>query len=235
MKNSWKLDDFDSEIFGFRVAKIKVLDSKNVADLIKDLIKNKVKYATCRVESNNFSTIQVLEKSGLVLVDGLISLGINTLSTKIVAVASRIREANKNDLGQLKSLTWGLYSVSRVYNDPLISQDKADKFYIKWIENSILGQAADLVLAWDQDGKILGYVTLKKTGSIPLIGVSKQARGKGIAKELVKASLFKFKQWGVGEVIVETQMANIAALRLYQDCGFKVVDSFLTLRWALNG
>ena len=36
MKYSWELDKFDSEIFGFKVAKIKSWEKGNIKDLIKD-------------------------------------------------------------------------------------------------------------------------------------------------------------------------------------------------------
>ncbi len=232
MKHSWKLDDFDSEVFGFKVAKIETLDRENVKNLIKDLVTNKVKYATYRVQSNNFSTIHALEKSGFILVDGLISLDINTSNIEVGQPANQIREADKNDLKELKNLTSGLYSTSRIFKDNLISKDKANEFYVRWIENSILGKAADSVLIWEEDGKILGYITLQKKGQIPLLGVSKEARGKGIARKLTNASFNKFKEWKVENITIETQMGNIPALRVYSACGFKIIDSFLTLRWA---
>lgn len=232
MKYFWKIDDFDSKVFGFRVAKIETIELGSEKDLIKDLVKNKIKYATYRVQSNNFHIVRALEKSGFILVDGLITFGINSSETEIEKIAKEVREANKNDIGKLKNLTSGLYSNTRVFNDPLISEEKANAFYIKWIENSVVGEAADSVLIWEENTNILGYITLQKKGQIPLIGVSKRARGKGIGKSLINASLDKFKEWGVETVEIETQMSNVAALRVYQDCGFKIIDSFITLRWA---
>ncbi len=235
MKFLWNLDHFDSKIFGFKVAKITQIESQDyIADLINELSKNKIKYATYRVASNSFSIIRELQNHGFVLVDGLISLTTNPFELKIGSPASEIREATKKDLTSLRKTTSGLYLLSRIYNDPLISRDKADEFFVKWVENSISGEAADLVLVWEDKGEILGYVTLQKKGQIPLIGVSKEARGRGIAKKLIEAVLYKFKEWMVKEVIIETQMSNIPALRVDQDCGFKVVNSYLTFRWAKN-
>lgn len=234
MKYSWKLDDFDSEVFGFKVAKIETCDSENVKDLIEDLIANKVEYATYRVQSNNFSIIRALEKSGFILVDGLISLSIDISNIQKRATTDRIREADRNDLKKLKNLTSGLYLISRAFNDPLIPKNKANEFFIKWVENSILGKAADSVLVWEETSEIIGYITLQKKGQIPLLGVSKKARGKGIARKLIRACFNKFKEWKVKNIIIETQMGNIPSLRVYSACGFKIIDSFLTLRWARN-
>lgn len=239
MKYSWKVDDFDWEVFGFKVAKITEIDSSvtskmlsnRIESLKKDLIKNKVVYAIHRVSSNNSQMIHALERAGFILVDGLISLSID-ISQVDPESFSQIREASKRDLPELKKLTSGLFAFSRIDNDPLISKNKANEFYLKWIENSVNGEAADSVLVWEEKDKILGYITLQKKGHIPLLGVSENARGKGIAKKLLSAALAKFKKWGLKEVAVDTQMGNIPALRAYQGSGFKIVGSYLTFRWA---
>lgn len=232
MNYSWELDNFDSEVFGFKVAKIQRVKSESVKDLIKDLLKNGIGYATLRIQSNNFSVIHALEKSGFVLVDGLISFSLMISDIEATKIPSEIREANNNDLVNLKKLTSGLFSRGRVMSDPFIPKNKATQFYVKWIENSILRKVADLVLVWEEKREILGYISLQKKGQIPLVGVSIKARGKGIGKKLIEASLNKFKEWNVEAVIIETQNDNIAALGLYQAVGFKITNSFLTLRWA---
>lgn len=235
MNYSWKLDKFDTEVFGFKVAKIIHIESeKYIEELINQLTKNKIRYATYRVLSSNIPVIQGLQRNNFILVDGLISLATNPFELNIEPPAGQVREAKYDDFPSLKKMTEGLYLLSRIYNDTLISGTKADEFFIKWVENSVKGNAADSVMVWEEEGKLLGYITLKKKGQIPLIGVSQEARGRGIAKKLIEASLNKFKKWGVKEVIIETQMSNIPALRLDQDCGFKVVNSYFTFRWAKN-
>lgn len=231
MKYSWKFDKFDSEVFGFKVAKIIDLDPLGIKNLIEELIKNKVEYATYRVQSSDFFLIHALEKSNFSLVDGLITFSINSSEIKIEKTAKEIREANKNDIGELKNLTSGLYSNTRAFNDPFISKDKANEFYKKWIENSVLLKAADLVLVWEEKGKIRGYITLQKKGQTPLIGVSSESRGKGIGKKLISAAIAYFKKLGIKTVEIETQMQNIPALRAYQSSGFKIVNSYLTFSW----
>jgi len=234
MKYSWKLDNFDSEVLGFKVAKILEIESERyLKDLINELIKNKIAYATYRIETNNLLLVQALQKSEFLIVDGIISLETN-LSPRNESNHPQVREAGEKDLEELKRISLGLYVLSRIYNDSLISKKTADNFFMKWVENSIKGEAADSVLVWDEDGKILGYITLQKKGQIPLIGVSKEARGKGIGRNLILSSFNKFKEWGVEKIKIETQISNIAALRLDLDCGFKPVSSYLTLRWANN-
>lgn len=235
MKYSWKLDNFDSEVFGFKVAKILSIGSKeDVKPLMRELSDNNIKYATYRVETSNFRLIQALQEAKFLIVDGIISLEASLSPLATDNDIPEIREASEKDSPALKKMTLGLYLLSRIYNDPLISKETADKFFVRWVENSVKGKVVDSVLIWDEGGKISGYITLQKKGQIPLIGVSKDARGKGIAKKLIQASFNKFREWGVKNVIIETQISNIAALRVDQDCGFKPVKSYLTLRWAEN-
>lgn len=230
MKYSWKVDDFDSKVFGIKVVKINDLDPKQINNLVGDLVKNKVKYATIRVQSNNPGLVHRLESKGFILVDGLISLDLD-LDRVELTTDSSIRDAKNSDVTQLKKLTTDLYSGTRITNDPLIHA-RASEYYIKWIENSVKGEVADSVLVWEEQGEILGYVTLQKEGQIPLIGVSEKARGKGIAASLLHAAFAKFKKWKVKKISIDTQMGNIPALRAYQGAGFKIVDSYLTFRWA---
>lgn len=233
MKYLWESDNFDSEIFGFKVAKIKSLEKGATGDLIKDLKKNRIKYATFRIPSNNFALIHTLEKSGFILVDCLINLNLETSDIKTSKLPKEIRESNSADLDALKTLTSRLFSTGRVLNDPFIPKKRAKQFYVRWIENAVLGKSADLVLVWDER-EILGYITLQKKGQISLVGVSAKARGRGIGKKLINASANRFSQWNVRNIIVETQADNIPALNFYQSAGFRIANSFLTLRWSEN-
>lgn len=233
MNYSWKLDNFDTTIFGFRVAKIVDLDRRQVKDLIRDLINNRISYVTYRIQANNFPVIHALERSRFILIDGLISLSLDLSQVQSI-ITPEIRKARRNDLKKLKKITSGAYSLGRIFNDPSISKNIANKFYVKWIENSILGDVADLVLVWEEKEDILGYVTLQKKGKISLVCVSKKARGGGIAKRLINASFDIFKKWGIKNIVVETQMDNIPALRVYQNCGFKIIGSYLTFSWKNN-
>lgn len=242
MKYSWNIDSFDSRIFGFKVAKILKFNHEDsypelrneVKKLKKELMKSDVRYAVFRAPSNNFPLIHVLGQEEFLLVDGLLNLSVEADNLKKQTSNDEIKKASRSDLNSLENITSGLYSMSRIFNDPIIPNKKAIKFYKEWIRNSILEEATDLVLTWKSEGELLGYISLKKIGQISLLGVSAKARGKGIAKKLVASSLNYFKELKVKTVTVETQMGNIPALRVYQDCGFKIVNSFLTFRWANN-
>lgn len=234
----WDKDKFDSEIFGLNVAKIKYLHTngestlmkKNIISLLKELKENKINYATHRVSSSDFALIQELEDNNFKLVDGLISLK-TQIDNISLSESKMIREADLKDIDDLKKLASSVFYLNRVYNDSFLDKKKANKMYEKWIENSLNKSVADIVLVYEEDQKILGFITIQKNGHIPLMGVDKNSRGKGMAKKLINAAFKRIQKWGGRTSYIETQMANIPALRAYQSCGFKIIESHLTFRW----
>ena len=238
MNYSWKLSKFDTKILGYKVAKIVNIDAsgdnisilQNIHELNKNLKENNIKYATYRVNANNYPVIHALEKSGYILVDGLITLETITNLGKH-STDSHIRIATKDDLTSLLEIAGEVFNVSRYYHDPVIPKGKADNIYKEWVKNTLLGKFGDMILVWEEKKKVFGLITLDKKGQISLVGVPKKARGKGIGRKLTEAALNLFREWGLKKVIIETQMTNIPALKLYQSCGFKIADSYLTFRW----
>jgi len=237
MNDSWQLSPFDTDIFGWNVAKINKIDPQNPQEDIKKILdefsKKDIQYATYRLRASQFSVIHALERAGFILVDGLIALEhFFENKEEISEVAKNIREATIDDLDQLKKIAGTAYSLNRFYNDPFIPKKKADEIYIRWIINSVKKIVADNVFVWEEKGEILGFITLQKSGHIPLIAVSQYARGQGIAKKLIEVAISECKKYGIEKIAIETQITNIPALRAYISSGFKVVDSFLTYRWA---
>ncbi|MEK7517755.1 MAG: GNAT family N-acetyltransferase [Patescibacteria group bacterium] len=238
MNYSWKLSKFDTKVLGYNVAKIIKIETtggdhnilQNIHELNKSLKENNIKYATYRVNANNYPTIHALGKCGYILVDGLITLETVTDLGKHNR-NKHIRIATKNDLPTLLKTVGEVFNATRYYHDPVIPKEKADNIYKEWVKNTLHGKFGDMVVVWEERKRILGFITLDKKGQIPLVGVAKTARGKGIGRELVESVLNKFENWGAKKIIVETQMTNIPALKLYQSCGFKIADSHLTFRW----
>lgn len=234
MNYTWELNEFDTTILGFKTAKITSIESaQDVSALIKDLSDNKIEYATFRIEANNFNIIHALESAGFLLVDGLLALQL-TLSEEITEMHHpEVIEATMNHLKELQQLAGTVFEDTRFYNDTVIPIEKANKIYEVWIENSLKKTAADKTFIWYENNSILGFITIQLKGHIPLVGVSQSARGKGIAKKMVQAAINEFKKHNISNVEIETQMANIPAIRAYQANGFKITQSYLTYRWSV--
>jgi len=57
-------------------------------------------------------------------------------------------------------------------------------------------------------------------GYIAMLAVNPEYRGKGLGSELVIRAINTMKEYGGTEVILETEITNKGALRLYQKLGF---------------
>ncbi len=89
---------------------------------------------------------------------------------------------------------------------------------------------------WIEEGQLVGNVTLSRETkhrglwSIGNVAVHPDYRGRGIAGQLLEASLREAEQRGARWVILEVQSDNLAAQRLYRRLGFEIYDTTAHLR-----
>jgi ribosomal-protein-alanine N-acetyltransferase len=89
---------------------------------------------------------------------------------------------------------------------------------------------------WIEDGELVGNATLsldsrrRRLWSISNVAVRPSYRGRGIAGQLVEATLQEAIARGARWVTLEVRTDNLAAQRLYRDLGFEVYDSIAELR-----
>ncbi len=239
MRKTWDIDYFDSEIFGLKVAKVDstaFVDShlpeaeKAIETMLDEFNEDKIEYATLRLAQGNYPLIHTFEDAGFRLVDEMIDfeVSINNVSYN---VDPHIRKATISDLDGLKKVASESWQLTRFFNDSFLPRDRSILLYELWIENSLKGKVADEVFVWQEGANICGYITLKKDGHIPLVAVLPSHQGKGISRKMVQAALNECKNMGIDKSYIETQVANISAIRSYQSCGFKPISTTITLRW----
>lgn len=69
--------------------------------------------------------------------------------------------------------------------------------------------------------KVEPHRDVRMRGYIGMLVIDPQFRGKGLAKRLVKLSISKMIEWdGADEIMLETEVTNKAALKLYELLGF---------------
>lgn len=240
---SIKRDEFDSDIFGFPTAKIKLndtvdlqLDRKILLDDTQSLLSNLKKeydYATIRYSAPLFNVTHVLEEVGFRIVDVAVQLQ-NPLTLIIPELNNdvEIRSSKESDIAELQKITKGIFNHSRFFNDPVIPKEKAHEIYRAWVKNCVTKKVARETLVAVYDSQLCGFVGIKDNGHVSLIGVKAGLQGKGIGKQLLYATLKKYVEWGLPEAIIETQATNIPAIRAYQSCGYKMFATYITMSWA---
>jgi dTDP-4-amino-4,6-dideoxy-D-galactose acyltransferase len=91
------------------------------------------------------------------------------------------------------------------------------------------GQMADAVVVSRHDRQVDGFVTMRlrpdRTGSLPLVAIRSDRRGRGVGKRLVTGGLGWLAAQGAVNVEVVTQLSNLSAVRLYESVGFRTVDA----------
>jgi dTDP-4-amino-4,6-dideoxy-D-galactose acyltransferase len=121
------------------------------------------------------------------------------------------------------ALQSGIYSRFNV--DGNFRNLEFERLYTRWIEKSVEKEIAKEVLVFYEDDDEKGFITLdhkKNEGSIGLIAVDEQVRGKSIGRKLISSSFSYFRDNNVSIVDVVTQLNNNGACEFYKALGFKI-------------
>lgn len=214
---------WDTEFFGFRVARIHgPLSSENVTETLAWCAQEEIKCAYLLVGANDGESIRAAEANRFGLTDVRITLERPTGSP--MPLTDGIRPSRESDVEQIAAIARTNHTDSRFYYDPGFPRERCDALYATWAEKSCHGYA-DAVLVAEQHGRVAGFISChddKTSGRIGLVDVAEGARGGGLGRRLIEASLHFFAERRLPLVTVVTQGRNIAAQRLYQRNGFVV-------------
>lgn len=173
---------WDTNIFHIPMASIIefVVDDKhpNKNEIGKSLIRTVVnlakktgkKFLLCKTFTDDVSSVQVLEKSGFLLVDTLLDYTIDFRKTPLEIIPQQkspkdvtIRLARSSDEEELVALAKNSFKnhFGRYHSDPNISKEKAIEVYTQWMRSSLRGYADYFVLS-EINGRIAGLSVWKK-------------------------------------------------------------------------
>ena len=223
---------WDSAFFQRKIGALKVSsdDPSVLKDTLKKAKKDGFAYLTCRLPAQDAVLIRLLESNGFYLTDIGVTLATATRSYFQQGKQSRptkqnaIKAATLEDIPALQKYITSLFRESRFYNDPFFSRADADRLYRAWIENSVRGEAADIVFHIPGAGFISCRKAGKNSGQIVLIGIKKRFRGKGYGTALITEAMEWFRRESINAVSVRTQLKNVKALNFYLHSGFLVKE-----------
>jgi len=250
----FKILSWDSEQLGIAAARVDYLVATGAYEqqrLIKDKLLESVLgvardrgiwHLSARVDASDLSSLHAYEEAGFITVDGILTFAceLSAAHSSPAATDFAIRLATAADADATGELARNAYEFDRFHADPFINPHRADELHATWLQNSCKGLAADAVLVAEDEAGLLGFVTCARNrnsgkvndsdGTIVLVATAARARGRGVGRAMTMAALEWFRDQGCTHVEVGTQIRNIAASRLYQDCGFKIVGSAISLR-----
>jgi len=245
---------WDSEQLGITAARVDYLIADGTYEeqrQIKETLLEQVQmeahdrgvwHLSARIDSSDLSSLHALEEAGFITVDTIISVALDLATHGIDAVPQdfQIRPATSDDAERVAELARTAFVYDRFHSDPFISSERADELHAAWLRSACTGKADVVMLAEDTTG-LLGFIsgTLQRetrkqlgrmVGTASLAASAEPARGRGVAYALMMNCLNWFREQGCEIVDSGTQVRNLAALALFQKCGFRIVGSSISLR-----
>lgn len=129
------------------------------------------------------------------------------------------------EIAQLKDLNSILEIEQTVFNT-----DSYPPFVIR----QLFDISSDYFIIAKENNTILGYVIggvniNEKKGWVLSLGVHKNARGKGLGKQLTEKLIALLKTKNINEIALTVYPDNNAAIKIYKDLGFtgdKILDNY---------
>ena len=140
--------------------------------------------------------------------------------------AAGVRMAMPADETAVADVALAGFGYSRFHLDPRVPRDAADRIKGDWVRSWFAGRRGDAMLVAEVDGRVAGFCQLLRTDDaavIDLIAVARLARGRGVARAMLRA--VDALPWEVERVEVGTQVANVPSVRLYESDGFRLVGA----------
>ena len=220
-----RLLDWDSEFFGFRIARVEPSALRDGAASAVDewCASHGVACAYLLAGADDQATCDVVQSSGFRLVDVRVTLE-SVGAPSPPSTGPTVRAARPEDVETLKAIARDSHRDSRFYADGRFDRRRCDELYEVWIAKSCSGWA-DRVFVAEGDGRAVGYVTChlrQDEGQIGLVGVSAASRRQGIGRAMIDEARRWFAQQGRGRVSVVTQGRNASGLLMYQRAGMIV-------------
>jgi len=231
---------WDSKFFGFPVAKvvsgtISAAECRAILDWCRD---ERVRFLYYLAD-DDIASWAAASAGGFQVVDVRVKLVLDRTWPRLPAPGLSpevvLREATADDLPALLPIATSVHTDSRFFADPAVPREKAAELFSLWLRRSIDHSIADVVFVAEVDGVAVSYISAKVAdgiGTIGVVGVGAEARGRGVGMAMVQRTLGWFADAGTREVSVVTQARNVMAQRVYQRCGFLTASTnFWYHRW----
>ena len=218
--------DWDSDFFGFEVARLRASSPDQLAESIDQAVQRRVRLAYWECAPDDAALNRAAVELGGRLVDRKCTYvrALEAADATVPEAASGPRPRH-NERDQLIDLALQSGELSRFRVDPEIPSGAWERLYRIWMERSLSGEIADEVLVERRDGQAVGMITLSIDGHVGVIGlfaVHASQRGLGVGGALLSRALSWFVAAGCCSASVVTQGDNEGARRIYQKGGYRL-------------
>lgn len=211
---------WDTEFWGVKIGRA------HTSDIDKWAKQNMVGSVCLLVDAAETADIQAAEERGFRFMDVR-----STFEAKAQGRIADVRGHREDEIEKLVAIARASHRITRFYADPRFSDERCDDLYESWIRSSCAGWAERVLVAGETEGYVTIHVS-EDAGSIGLIAVDEPSRGRGLGAELVCGVKGWCYEQGLKRITVITQGRNIAAQRLFQRCGFAIINTEIWLhKW----
>ncbi|MCK4978743.1 MAG: GNAT family N-acetyltransferase [Candidatus Delongbacteria bacterium] len=224
---NYQILDWDSNLFGIKVAKIiePDLSADEIKSILCELKQKSVELVYWASDKKCNDEIKQLE-GRLVDIKTTFIADLSNLSSQNNDLTDIVEPYSRSmPIVDLEDLAIQSGEFSRFAVDPNFKRTNFIALYKIWINKSINKEIAKQVLVIKEYNKIIGMITLGEKngrGDIGLLAVCKNYRGKGYGEKLVSAAQSWFIQNGYTTGQVVTQDKNISACNFYKKYGYSV-------------
>jgi len=194
---------------------------------------NNVAFLSCRADAGDITTVHALEKSGMLLMDTIVTYAFNRHKHRIPELKGiyKVSAAKSSDSPGLADIAGSAFSKDRFHLDVHIPHKKADGVFREWIKNSLKEGSSQRVFVarkWSQPCGFLTFTLNRKLESCckgriaghGLSAVSPEAKGAYIA--LVKAAIEETAR-NYDCLEFDTQLSNQEVIKVWQRFGFDFI------------
>jgi ribosomal protein S18 acetylase RimI-like enzyme len=230
---SLELMPWDTKHFGIAVGRLSIGANDTVDKLRTSLRDSAFNMVVARVGIENVAGSSILEAAGFILRDVRVHLGLkltdfHPAKPKQVAMIVGYDERHRESLRRISSRS---FWSDHYHADPGIDKHKVDQMYSLWIDKCV--REGCVIRVALEGRRVVGFLAGRDVDDgfyIELVAVDKGLRGKGVAGDLLGNMLSALKDER-RTATIGVQLANVAALRLYERLGFKVESAELTFHW----
>lgn len=233
-------DEFNSEIFGFKMGNILEAEENVTRTETKEIIRqgknSGYRHLSIKIPTAYKRALSIFLMEGFRLVDTQILynidiqdiMGNSNMLGDVRSIAETVDyQIHSNaDTKSIMNISRTAFHLDQFHSNSLLPQDLCDKYYEQWAKNSCEGLADEVrVLSLKDCDRIVGYITLNygtayeaisicQTAAVGLAAIDKDYQGRGFFSYLIVKTIEMLANRGIRFVTYGTQLANQPVLNV---------------------